>query len=258
MVLAAWETPATPATAALEALQRLMDAAGIDVHGCFRIIEGTAYDISPDAVPCCAAGHEMPTPPAPAALGVDSTPLASRQARIDSVQATPDAAAVIAAAPVPAPSTAQALDIWATLLGAGARQHIPVADVPAADLATAAAAAQNLALRDAIITWISPAAPLAPEVFGDLWSDIISRLGQTTPAGGTVIPRLIATCRRLPDDALALNALLVCAGAFYELGDGVLARAVLGRALGIDPANRLADLYLRMLDLGLRPNGEPI
>ena len=55
-----------------------------------------------------------------------------------------------------------------------------------------------------------------------------------------------------------MHALVICAAAFWAHGDGLLARATLDRAHQIDPDNRATNLYRRLIDLGLRPNGKPI
>ena len=91
VILAAWETPQAPASPALTGIRLFLKAAGVPVVGCFRVADGTTFDINPDAAPVappdthCRRCHAVDL--AGAGPHVSADPSNTRQAA-DSVQPT--------------------------------------------------------------------------------------------------------------------------------------------------------------------------
>ena len=112
-----------------------------------------------------------------------------------------------------------------------------VQDLTPAQLGTLAAIGRDKSERDAIIALVvpmddSPSPAHDPET----------------------IARLHAITRRLPDEVGVVDVLAVLASWLYlRLGDGLAARAVIERALRIDPEHRLTLLLAHLVALGIEP-----
>jgi len=67
------------------------------------------------------------------------------------------------------------------------------------------------------------------------------------------LERVLATCRRIADDAVLADLCAVAAFLAYRVGDGALAQMCLDRALRIDPHHRLSQLMMQVISAGIAP-----
>lgn len=131
---------------------------------------------------------------------------------------------------------------------------------------TSAAAAARMAvslidvhLRDLLIAWLCPGTLEKSAFQPQLIALARARLPKShefgesaVEAAAAVLDRLCWLARHTPDD-LAPGVLTVLASYAWWRGDGALASVALDRALGIDPAYRLAQLVERMVTMAIRP-----
>ncbi len=67
------------------------------------------------------------------------------------------------------------------------------------------------------------------------------------------LERVLATCRRIADDAVLADLCAVAAFLAYRVGDGALAQVCLDRALRIDPHHRLSQLMMQVMSVAILP-----
>ncbi|HET8602078.1 MAG TPA: DUF4192 domain-containing protein [Segeticoccus sp.] len=155
----------------------------------------------------------------------------------------------------------QALAAWARVLGvaadAGPDAAVPVASLPPGDLARAAVSLVDVEVRDALIAWLTPGNLPFELVDPDLLAQVRRHLSAAGGAddedrGRVIEQRLVELCAALPA-AWAVAPLTVLATHSWWRGDGALARVAVERALASDPAYRLAQLLLQMIDHAVRP-----
>ncbi|QNN50734.1 DUF4192 family protein [Phycicoccus endophyticus] len=155
---------------------------------------------------------------------------------------------------------------WARLLEQPGEE--PAGPPPDELVVPAVAALRDIPLRDALIGWLAPGvvprSRLEPVVLALLERRLPRRAGLGTWRPGGVDPderpavleRLLAVCRRVPDER-PTEAAAVCTTAAHlawQAGDGAVARSALERALRVEPGYRLAQLLARLIALGLRPD----
>ncbi len=150
-------------------------------------------------------------------------------------------------------SAGSAADSWARVLD-------PRPDAPppsAEDAAVALASLRQVEIRDGIVALLMPST-LAPDRLPTEVRKLTDSIRRQMPVPLTepewqrgVQERLNALCRLAPDEHAA-PALTILGSFAWWLGDGVIARVALDRALRCNPAYRLARLVKEMLDMGIR------
>ncbi|MGG5257574.1 DUF4192 domain-containing protein [Phycicoccus avicenniae] len=239
---------------------------------------------------CCPVEGE-PVPAADAVpavaelVALGRAPLADRAAvdRLVEPEAVRSAGVAVALADRPRTSARrrrrEAVAAWGAVLAPGRSPggREPPA-VPDAVVAAAVAGLRDIALRDAVIAWLSPTvlprASLDPVVLALLertmprWAGMGSwppHPSATADRGNpgergdpaerdAVLQRVLVLCRSVPDDRPE-DAAAVCtlaAHVAWALGEGAQTRAALDRALRLDPGYRLARLLARLVEHGIR------
>lgn len=222
--------------------------------------------------PCCPdAGLRLPQPadvPAVAEFvsrGV--SPLPSRDHLVGELLGPPEPLLAEAVAEHVArrggtgwPSRTVRTRVWRTLLEKSGQ---PVDALPDAAVAAALASLLDVGWRDALLAvtcpGVVPTSSLAPRDRDDALAAAAgcAWLGED-PAGGldeadAVRHRLADLLVRTPEQ-LAAPLLTVIAHLAWFSGDGTVAGACLERALDLEPGYRLAELMLRLLQHGVRPD----
>jgi hypothetical protein len=135
--------------------------------------------------------------------------------------------------------------VWAKVMTTGGLTSLEVT--------YAAFALRDIEFRDALIAHLWPGV-IGAELISQQMQDIFSVIPPITKEGA--IDRLIDLCAAIKDSEAA-PALTVLSEYAWFLGDGVLARLALKRALRCDPKYMLARLLERMVDLAIRPEIGP-
>jgi hypothetical protein len=152
---------------------------------------------------------------------------------------------------------ARAMADWGRLLDVTTPQF-GGAPASAAAAARMAVSLLDVHLRDLVTAWLCPGTLELSAFEPQLAALARSRLpppqeGESAiEARAAVLDRLCWLARHTPDD-LAPGILTVLASYAWWRGDGALASVALDRALGIDPAYRLAQLVERMVTMAIRP-----
>jgi len=161
---------------------------------------------------------------------------------------------------------------WSALLDPGEKGRRPLDRAVVADLALGLA---DIPWRDGLIAWLVPTVLPTDQIDRTVLALLSSALptwggmgpGRQQPPGGwqaergplsverdDLLHRLLALCRSVPD-ACPDEAAAVCTVAAHVAwvgGDGAIARAAVERALRLAPDYRLAQLLVRLVEVGLR------
>ncbi|WP_462417317.1 DUF4192 domain-containing protein [Kytococcus sp. Marseille-QA3725] len=139
--------------------------------------------------------------------------------------------------------------------------HEPAAELTVEELGAALWALQEVQVRDALISWLTPGDVPLEVVDAAAWAAVERALGDPSEhrqpelwTAWTVTANLRVLTSRVP--ATCAAPLLSVAGLWaWWNGDGVVARFLLERALDAEPGHTLAGLLLRLVHHGIPLQG---
>ncbi|MCE0488145.1 DUF4192 domain-containing protein [Ornithinimicrobium sediminis] len=283
VILLGYESTPDSSRPVLEALAALLDQ-DTDITVLDRIVvrDGRWWSVDcPDPGCCPPEGTPLPAPVDASHItaefvGAGMTPLRDRDVLARSVEPGPRADAVAdlvdVLLAVDPDSDSGDVDSQDELLAAWARILTPdrvPAPVSPIDATLAAVSLKDVTVRDGLVAWLTPGL-LPADLVSDTVRDITAHLDRvwasTCEATAATDPRepegvvhrrrqarLVELCSCLPDP-MATPSLTVLASLAWWRGDGATARVALDRALRADPDYRLAQLLVRVVELGIHPH----
>jgi hypothetical protein len=138
-----------------------------------------------------------------------------------------------------------AAEVWGQVLRSGAGSRT-IADLSAGEVAELVLSLQDVAVRDALMAWLTPGQYSVSAHPPAVMSSLVRALPMSRVRAPLLVDRLLELAARIPAE-LCTPVLTVLAILAWWHGNGTLANIAIERALRLDPDYRLAVLIDQVL-----------